>query len=78
MDAIINRLLALPPQPDALTPIRQSLEGQPLTLRTLLAAGPLIDEYQAATERQQWLCREVSRRCQTLSPIPLPFIPLGF
>ncbi len=78
METIINRLLALPPQPDALTPIRQALEGQPLTLRMLLAAGPLIDEYQAAVERQQWLCQEVSRRCQTLSPIPLPFIPLGF
>ncbi len=78
METIISRLLALPPQPDAFAPIRQALEGQPLTLRTLLAAGPLIDEYQATVERQQWLCQEVSRRCQTLAPIPLPFIPLGF
>lgn len=78
METVIDRLLALPPQPDTFALIRQNLESQPLTLRALLIAGPLIDEYQAAIERQQWLCREVSRRCQPLAPIPLPFIPLGF
>lgn len=78
METVVAHLLSLPPQPDALSNIRQSLEGQPLTLRTMLAAGPLVDEYRAALERQRWLCREVSRRCQTLAPIPLPYIPLGF
>lgn len=78
MEIVINRLLALPPQPDALIPLQQALSGQPLTLRTLLAAGPLIEQYETTLEHQQWLSQEVSRRCQTLAPIPLPFIPLGF
>ncbi|MBP8003327.1 MAG: hypothetical protein KA314_27460 [Chloroflexi bacterium] len=42
METIISRLLALSPQPDALAPIRQSLEGQPLTLRTMLTVGPIV------------------------------------
>jgi hypothetical protein len=42
METIISRLLALPPQPDALMPFQQALSGQPLTLRTLLAVGPSL------------------------------------
>ena len=61
MEIVINRLLALPPQPDALIPLQQALSGQPLTLRTLLAAGPLIDQYETTLEHQQWLSQEVSR-----------------
>ena len=78
METVISRLLALPPQPDAFAPIRQGLEGQPLTLRTMLVVGPVVEQYKAALERQQWQCQEVSRRCQHLHPIALPLIPLGF
>ena len=78
METIISHLLTLPPQPDAFAPIRQALEGQPLTLRTMLIVGPIVEQYKAALERQQWQCQEVSRRCQHLHPIALPLIPLGF
>ena len=78
MDVIISRLQALSPQPDALAPIRQALEGKPLTLRTMLAIGPVVEQYKTTLERQQWQCQEVSRRCQHLPPISLPLIPLGF
>lgn len=78
METVISRLLALSPQPDALAPIRQSLEGQPLTLGTMLTVGPIVEQYRDTLERQQWQCQEVSRRCQHLPPISPPLIPLGF
>lgn len=78
METVVSRLLALSPQLDALTPIRQALEGQPLTLRTMLAIGPVVEQYKTTLERQQWQCQEVSRRCQHLHPIAMPLIPLGF
>ena len=78
METVISRLLALPPQPDAFAPIRQALEGQPLTLRTMLTVGPIVEQYRTTLEQQQRQRQEVSRRCQHLHPIPLLLIPLGF
>ncbi|MCI0396392.1 MAG: hypothetical protein L0332_13620 [Chloroflexi bacterium] len=75
---LIQRLAALPPYEEPLAALWQQLGARRLTLRLVHEHWQLLDQYAGERDDETNGRLKVIRRCQKLTPIPLPHLPLGF
>lgn len=75
---LIKKLCALPRYTDPFQTFWEQAGSQPLTYRLLSAYRPLLDDCTARRVEEARRRTEVIRRCQTIQPVPLPHLPLGF
>ena len=75
---LVGRLEAIPSYKDPLSGFWEEVGGSRLTYRLLYAQRQLLDDCERQREEEARGRYQVVQRCQTIQPIPLPHLPLGF
>jgi PRTRC genetic system protein C len=77
-DELLGRLGLIPRAEDPFNPFWAQIGQSQLTYRLLDAHRLLLDDCQRQCEAEAQQRHEVIQQCQTIQPIPLPHLPLGF
>lgn len=79
IDTLVDALTAVPTYDNPLNLVYATLnQQQPLTLQVIRQYSKLLHEHAEQAQDQTFVVHQVIQSCKTISPAPLPKLPLGF